>query len=48
MNSSTKGGAEQLAARFADGPHVSAPDRAEQATNGMARPALQRTGGGAR
>src|ERR1700684_754968 len=30
MNSSAKGGAEQLAARFVDGPHVSAPDKAEQ------------------
>jgi glutamate-ammonia-ligase adenylyltransferase len=30
MNSSAKGDAERLAARFVDGPHLSAPDRAEQ------------------
>jgi glutamate-ammonia-ligase adenylyltransferase len=30
MNSSAKGDAECLAARFVDGPHLSAPDRAEQ------------------
>ena len=32
MNSSAKGDADQhrLAARFVDGPHVSAPDKAEQ------------------
>ena len=30
MNSSAKGDADGLAARFVDGPHLSAPDKAEQ------------------